>query len=134
MSRDVVRALPLDVVRDRPGCAGLAAAEWAVLGPNVADAEELASWLAVLHKPMQPVHEEADLLGAAADLLPPALDDASAMAWLGAVQAKTGRRGKALYHPLRLALTGRADGPKLADLLPLLGRERVLCRLRGETA
>jgi glutamyl-tRNA synthetase len=134
MSRGVFCALPLEAVRDRPGCAGIAAAEWAALRPNVADAGELARWLAVLHEPIKPVREDAELLGAAADLLPLALDDASAAAWLGAVQESTGRRGKALYHPLRLALTGRTDGPKLADLLPLLGRERVLRRLRGLTA
>lgn len=133
-SRDVFRALPLEVVRNRPGCGGLDAAGWAVLGPNVADAGELADWLAVLHQPIEPVHEDADLLAGAAELLPPELDDVSAAAWLSAVQKSTGRRGKALYHPLRLALTGRTDGPRLGDLLPLLGRDRVLCRLRGATA
>ncbi len=133
-SRDVFRAEPLEAVRDRPGCAGLTAAEWAILSPNVADPGELALWLAVLHEPFTPIHEDAPLLATAADLLPPVLDNASAAGWLAAVQESSGRRGKALYHPLRLALTGRTDGPKLGDLLPLLGRARVLCRLRGPTA
>ena len=38
-------------------------------------------------------------------------------------------KGKALYHPLRLALTGREDGPELVKIGPLLGREKVLERL-----
>ena len=134
LSRDVFQALPLDAVRERPGCADLAADEWAVLRENVADCDELAAWLAVLREPMRPVVEDAEFLRAAADLLPPTLDDGTAAAWVGAVRQATGRRGKALYHPLRLALTGRADGPKLADLLPLLGRERVWHRLCGDIA
>jgi glutamyl/glutaminyl-tRNA synthetase len=47
-----------------------------------------------------------------------------------AAGAKAGCKGKALYHPIRLALTGRENGPELAKIAPLLGRERVLARLR----
>ena len=41
-----------------------------------------------------------------------------------------GRKGKALFHPLRLALTGEEQGPDLGTLLPLIGRERAGFRLR----
>jgi len=47
------------------------------------------------------------------------------------VKAATGRKGRELFHPLRLALTGRDSGPELGLLLPLIGRERVLARLRA---
>ena len=40
--------------------------------------------------------------------------------WTEAVKAATGRKGKALYMPLRKALTGRANGPEMADVMPLL--------------
>lgn len=47
----------------------------------------------------------------------------------GAVRAATGKKGAALYMPLRLALTGRAHGPELAPLLkampPGAARERL---------
>ncbi|MFT8445422.1 MAG: glutamate--tRNA ligase, partial [Acetobacter orientalis] len=49
--------------------------------------------------------------------------------WTAAVKEKTGRSGKALFHPLRLALTGEENGPELRELLPLMGRKRVLARL-----
>ncbi len=42
-----------------------------------------------------------------------------------------GRKGRALFHPLRLALTGREHGPELKKLLPLIGREKSLARLKG---
>jgi glutamyl-tRNA synthetase len=45
------------------------------------------------------------------------------------VKQATGLKGKALFHPLRLALTGRESGPELTKLLPLIGRAKVLARL-----
>ena len=50
--------------------------------------------------------------------------------WTEAVKAATGAKGKALFMPLRLALTGREHGPELAALLPLIGPEKARARLR----
>jgi glutamyl-tRNA synthetase len=50
------------------------------------------------------------------------------------VRERTGRSGKALFHPLRLALTGREHGPEMKNLLPLIGRERADKRLAGAIA
>ena len=55
--------------------------------------------------------------------------------WLAAdIKQATGAKGKALFAPLRLALTGREQGPELKLLLPLIGRARALARLEGKTA
>ncbi len=43
---------------------------------------------------------------------------------------KTGRRGKDLYAPLRAGITGKTKGPELVKTLPLLGKERIIRRLR----
>ena len=48
-----------------------------------------------------------------------------------ALKGVTGRKGKALFHPLRLALTGRDKGPEMAPLVERIGRERALVRLRA---
>ncbi len=56
-------------------------------------------------------------------------DETTWSAWTQAVKETTGLKGKALFHPLRLALTGRESGPELAKLLPLIGRARTLARL-----
>jgi glutamyl-tRNA synthetase len=53
--------------------------------------------------------------------------------WIAALKAATGRKGRALFHPLRLALTGREDGPELKALLPLIGRSKAQGRLSGRT-
>ncbi len=53
--------------------------------------------------------------------------------WTAALKAATGRKGRALFHPLRLALTGRDHGPEMAALLPLIGREAALARLAAHS-
>jgi glutamyl-tRNA synthetase len=78
------------------------------------------------------VIENADLTTRAADLLPPEPWDSTTWSTLtGAVSKETGAKGRALFHPLRLALTGRDAGPELKALLPLIGRTRAEARLRG---
>ena len=71
----------------------------------------------------------------AAGLLPEgALDGDSWSAWTDAVKAETGAKGRGLFMPLRQALTGQERGPEMAVLLPLLDRDKILARLRGEAA
>lgn len=54
--------------------------------------------------------------------------------WTTAVSAATQRKGRTLFHPLRLALTARETGPEMAKLLPLIGRAKAAARLSGKTA
>ena len=66
-------------------------------------------------------------------------DTLAALQWTGDVwheltgelKQATGRKGKALFLPLRQALTGRDHGPDMAALLPLIGRESAVARLRA---
>ncbi len=46
-------------------------------------------------------------------------------------RSAVGKSGRALFHPLRLALTGRENGPELKLLLPLIGRSRAHCAAGG---
>jgi glutamyl-tRNA synthetase len=54
--------------------------------------------------------------------------------WTEALKQSTGRKGKSLFRPLRLALTAREEGPELKALLPLIGRAHAVKRLHGEIA
>jgi glutamyl-tRNA synthetase len=134
----VLHAIPFAAAEPRLRAMGLAEADpafWEAVRPNLEHLTDARDWWAVCHEPLPPVCEDPGLLAAAADLLPPALDTADAVAdWLKRVGEATGQRGRALYHPLRLALTGRERGPELRLLLPLIGRDRAQRRLRGETA
>ena len=68
-------------------------------------------------------------------LMPPEPWDAETWSrWSEALKRATGRKGRALFEPLRLALTQRSHGPELRNLLPLIGPARAAARLRGEAA
>lgn len=134
-SAAVFQALPLEEVRMRDDLGDLGEAEWQCFRQNAGTPADIVAWRRLAGEPLTPRIEDAEFLAAAAEFLPETLDDArAAAAWLEAVSKATGRKGRALFHPIRLALTARDDGPKLADLLPLLGSERIRRRLLGETA
>jgi glutamyl-tRNA synthetase len=81
------------------------------------------------------VREDEKVAAVAAALLPPEpWDETTWAALIKPVSEATGARGRALFHPLRLALTGLEHGPELKKLLPLIGRARALARLKGKTA
>ena len=115
--------------------AGISEALWDAIRPNLTKLSDAAELARLVTGPVTPVIEDAALAAAAADLLPPEpWDETSWGIWTKAVSAATGAKGKGLFHPLRLALTGLEHGPELKKLLPLIGRARVLARLKGEMA
>ena len=78
-----------------------------------------------------PLEGEGEFLTQALAALPEEpWDTGTWEAWIRALRERSGRRGKALFHPLRLTLTAEESGPELRDLLVLMGRERVAGRLR----
>lgn len=138
MNAKVLHLLPFEAVEARLGAMGLAGCGigfWEAVRPNLARLADAVGWWNVCRGPLAPAIEDAGFAAAAAAALPPEPWDAETWkSWTQAVAAVTGRRGKALFQPLRRALTARDHGPEMRNLLPLLGRERVLRRLAGETA
>jgi glutamyl-tRNA synthetase len=108
---------------------------WDAIKPNLAKLGDTGEMARLVSGPVTPVIEDAALAGKAAALLPPEpWDQETWGAWTKAVAAETGAKGRGLFHPLRLALTGLEHGPELKKLLPLIGRDRALARLEGKTA
>ena len=99
---------------------------WDAVKPNLKTVAEVAEWAEICSDNLKPVVQDAEFLKVAAGLLPDNLDFS---AWMEAVKAATGKKGKDLFMPIRLALTAREHGPELKAILPLIGRERVLKRL-----
>ena len=101
---------------------------------NIALLSEAAEWWRVVTGPVEAEIDPEDraFLSRAAELLPEEpWDETTFKAWTKAVGADTGRKGKALFQPLRVALTGRSDGPELRRLIPLFGRRSTSDRLSG---
>ncbi|MBM3585242.1 MAG: glutamate--tRNA ligase [Alphaproteobacteria bacterium] len=135
LNQRVVAGLPFAAVADRLVALGVAggAPFWEAVRANCARVADVADWWRVVAGPLAPVVEDAALLAHAVTALPPEPWDAATWAaWTGAVAAATGSKGRALYRPLRLALTGLDHGPEMRYLLPLVGRDRVLARLKGQ--
>lgn len=108
---------------------------WVAVRGNLARFDEAASWWRVVAGTVAPVIEDSAFVTLAAAHFPQgALDGGSWRQWTDAVKAATGVKGRALFMPLRLALTGLDHGPELAQLLPLIGRDKALARLSGLTA
>ncbi len=105
---------------------------WLAVRGNLRRFDDVLEWWRVVEGEIVPAREDAALLKAALELLPQEpWDETTWSAWTGAVKAMTGRKGKALFHPLRLALTGAETGPELSTLLPLIGHAKAAHRLAG---
>jgi glutamyl-tRNA synthetase len=130
--------LPFEEARRHLAAIGLGdvdAAVWDAARANVERVEDVAVWQSVVKGPVTPAIADASFAAKAAELLPPEPWTAETWsAWTNAVKNATGRKGKELFMPLRQALTASDHGPELKLLLPLIGRDRALKRLKGETA
>lgn len=134
LSVKLLHAKPFSEISPKLEALGIAGpkaeAFWAAIHGNVARAEEAADWWSIISTPQSFVSIEPEFLAEAASLLPDEPFDHDTWGrWIAALQTKTGRKGKALFMPLRLALTGREQGPELRAVLPLLGRAEALARL-----
>jgi glutamyl-tRNA synthetase len=132
----LIHAKPYDEARERLLALGIpearAKAFWAVIQPNLTKVGDAAEWWRIVAGQVTPVIADAGFAAAALDVLPPEpWDGQTWKAWTNAVKERTGAKGKALFMPLRLAVTGLEHGPDLSGLLPLIGRDIVAARLGG---
>jgi glutamyl-tRNA synthetase len=139
LSARTLHGLSYDAVRERLAALEIVGADaerfWNAVRGNLAEFGECRDWWRVVHGEIEPVVEDPDFLAQAAACLPAApWDETTWGAWTGALKTATGRKGRALFHPLRLALTGCESGPELAALLPLIGRIKALDRLSARAA
>jgi glutamyl-tRNA synthetase len=131
LNRQVLHGAAFDDVRGRLP-EGATAAFWEAVRGNLDLLTEARHWWEVVAGEITPpvIEGEGAFLAEALELLPEEpWDGESFGAWTRRLKEATGRGGKKLFMPLRLALTGEAHGPELAGLLPLMGRERVAGRL-----
>ena len=126
--------LDFAAVRDRlPGAAG--EADWLLLRGNLDHLDDFAGWTPVLDGDIgRPDLNREDRL-----FVREAARVAAGMEWgedpwavlAATLKQETGRKGRALFMPLRLALTGRESGPEMAPLLARIGRDRAIARLEA---
>ena len=115
--------------------AGMGAEAWEAVRPNLSRVAEAKDWWQVIEGPIDaPAIDEGDRAYLAEAARVAGEIDWTGDPWhalTGTLKEATGRKGKSLFLPLRLALTGQAHGPDMATLLPLIGRDRAAARLQA---
>jgi glutamyl-tRNA synthetase len=139
-----LHAMPFELASPRLSALGIEAdaAFWEAVRGNLSHFQDASIWWRVVHETMESslAGPELETGKKAAEYLPPAPWNSAAWdkknwdAFIETLKTATGRKGRELFHPLRIALTGRENGPELRVLLPLIGYERALARLKGEKA
>jgi glutamyl-tRNA synthetase len=117
------------------GLGAITESYWNAVRPNLHRFAEVKDWWKITHQPLNPTIDDSAFAEQAASLLPAEpWDTATWQGWTEKVKQATGRKGKELFMPLRMALTARHDGPEMKALLPLIGPERARARLQGKAA
>jgi len=130
----LLHQIDFDAVADRLP-AGASEEDWLLIRPNLARLGDFASWMPVLAGEIDPPdlgHDERLLVKTAAGV-------ASTLDWAGEpwraltdrLKQSSGRKGRDLFHPLRLALTGRESGPEMAGLVRRMGKSLAVRRLEA---
>ncbi len=105
---------------------------WLSVRPNLQKLRDVKDWWEICHKTpnIENLNLDKDYLKQAAELLPQGeITKDSWSIWTKEITNITGKKGKELFLPLRLALTGRESGPEIAGVLPLIDREEIIKRL-----
>jgi glutamyl-tRNA synthetase len=107
---------------------------WEAVRGNMKSVREAAIWLPVVYgggltgPDLTP--EDQAFVGEAAKLFPAGdLGPGAWKDWTDTVKAKTGRKGKQLYQPLRRVLTDQEHGPEMDRMLMLIGAKKARERL-----
>lgn len=125
--------LDASAVKDTLDAAGvpedLQTAFWNVVKENVTKLDDVAPWWTLFRDGGQAVvaDEDRDFVVQAFDLLgEPPYTVSTWSTWTAAVKEATGRKGKGLFMPLRLAVTGQTRGPEMVQVMPLLQKKPEL--------
>lgn len=137
LNAEITHSLSFDDVKDRLAALpmGELATEpfWALVSENLQKVDDAATWLPVFFGDIEKAELEAEdasfISGAATHLPEGDITEDTWKAWTNALKEETGRKGKQLFMPLRLALTGQSHGPQMNKVIALLGRDKVLARL-----
>ena len=134
LNAKLLHVLPFDAVSSKLGavCPEADEALWLAVRGNLRLLTDVARWREVVSGTIDPIIEDAAFCSSAAAALPPEpWSEATWGSWTAALKQASGRKGRDLFHPLRLALTGAEAGPEMKRLLPLIGRQRSVARLTG---
>lgn len=107
---------------------------WLAVRPNLQKISDIKEWWMICNMPKKVAGIDQNLLTVAASVLPDKITEYTWQEWTKNISQITGKKGKELFLPLRLALTGQDSGPELKNILPLLSRDEIFDRLEKNGA
>lgn len=140
LNHKILAELNFDLIKDRAakiGIMGIDQEFWNSVRHNISKFSEVKLWYNICKEVLAPQINQNDkqYLLQAIQLLPnDQWNEQTWSKWTNEIKKDTGRNGKELFMPIRLALTAMEHGPELKFLLPLIGKEKVVKRLNGERA
>ena len=103
---------------------------WLFINNNISFFSESIEWFNIIYSAENYINSPEKYLLETAELLPDSpYDDSSWEKWTRLIKEKTGKKGKDLFMPIRMALTGKTEGPELKYLMPLLTKEHIQKKL-----
>ena len=132
MNHKLLSKLSFDKFSQIHGIPSISPKLWEIIRENIRSLNEITLWKKICEQSISTPKEDIDFLKSAAEILPsPPWDKNTWDSWIKSIQQATGRKGKNLFHPLRLALTGKEKGPKMKELFPLIMPSLVYERLKN---
>ena len=105
---------------------------WEAIKSNIENIDDIDVWLDIIYNEnfsnIKSIKDKK-LLEVAQFSLPDEIDHNSWKKWTDLIKDKSGIKGKNLFMPLRIALTGLENGPEMKLVLPLMKREEIIRRL-----
>lgn len=134
LTHKIYQIMPYQMIQDHLkliGESNISEELWLLVRGNLNTLDEISDWQKVCHGHISPIVSDSVYIEEALNLLPSSpWSEETWSIWTQSIKEKTGRKGKDLFKPLRLAITGFDHGPEMKALLLIVGEERVRQRLR----
>ncbi len=130
LNKDILKLFQYSEIKKKLSKIGLNDVEenfWELIKNNINFLNECKEWKNIIYSTKVYENNDLEFLKLAAELLPDEpFDNNSWDTWIALIKQNSNKKGKEIFIPLRIALTGKNSGPELKYLLPLLSREIIL--------
>jgi glutamyl-tRNA synthetase len=133
LNKKIVQKYQFDEIRDRLAKVDKRIDEkfWNTVKGNLETVEDIQNWTDIVFNSELIEPKDKEFIKITLDAMPAdPWSDETWDEWTGKVKELTGRKGKELFLPLREAFTGLSHGPEMKKLIQLLGREKILERVK----
>ena len=134
LNSDILSVLDIEIVSERLESNDIIFDEaiWDVIKSNIKNINEYKEWYEIINGSINVENLDQDFINLAESLLPPEpRGDSTWGDWISLIKESSDKKGKNLFLPLRIAITGLSDGPELKNIILLMGYDKMRNRLLG---